>query len=119
MDILKKLNELYGKYLYAIVPSLTLIIAVIEIINVIRRGEIMRISAFAMMGFVSLAFCGFYLMSQKKRASYCLIEIWLFLYTVFLMLDDHMHFGNIAWIIFLPLAISVMIFIVLFNRKGN
>ena len=117
MKILKKINELYGKYLYAIIPSITIIISCIEIVYEINHGDMMRIAANLFMGFVSLAFCGFYLMSRKQRIGYCLIELYLFLYTVFLALDNHLHFNDIIWMVFLPCAIFCMFFIIFFTRK--
>lgn len=117
MDILKKINDIYGKYLYAVIPLITLILAGIETVYAISHGDIMHIAANISMGFVSLAFCGFYLMSQKQRISYCLIELYLFVYTVFLALDNHLHFSGIIWMIFLPCAIFSIFFIILINRK--
>ena len=119
MSILKKINEFYGKYLYAIIPIITLIIAVIEVAYEISYGDIMHIAANIAMGFVSISFCGFYLMSGKQKISYCLIELYLFLYTVFLALDNHLHFSGIVWMIFLPCTIICLFFIVFFNKKGN
>jgi hypothetical protein len=119
MNVLKRINEFYGKYLYAIIPAITLILAIFEVVYEISHGDFMHILAYIFMGFVSLSFCGFYLMSGKQRISYCLIELWLFLYTVFLSLDNHLHFNDIVWIVFLPCAIICLLFIVFFNRKGN
>ena len=119
MNILKKINELYGKYLYAIIPVITLILAITEAVYEINHGDMMHIIAYISMGFVSLSFCGFYLMSGKQRISYCLIELYLFLYTIFLTLDNHLHFSDIMWMIFLPCAILCLFFIIFFNRKGN
>lgn len=119
MNILNKINELYGKYLYTIIPSVTLILAGIEVVYEINHGDIIHILANIFMGFVSLAFCGFYLMTEKKRISYCLIELYLFLYTVFLALDNHLHFSDIVWMVFLPCAIFCMFFIIFFNRKAK
>lgn len=119
MNILNKINELYGKYLYTIIPSVTLILARIEVVYEINHGDIIHILANIFMGFVSLAFCGFYLMTEKKRISYCLIELYLFLYTVFLALDNHLHFSDIVWMVFLPCAIFCMFFIIFFNRKAK
>lgn len=119
MRILNKINDFYGKYLYVIVPLITLVIAVYEVFYEINYGDMMHISANVLMGFVSLSFCGFYLMSCKRRISYCLIELFLFVYTVFLALDNHVHFGGIVWMIFLPCAILFALFIIIFNRKGK
>jgi hypothetical protein len=117
MKLLKRINEIYGKYLYVIIPPVTLIIACIEVVYEINHGDMMHILANVFMGFISLAFCGFYLMSGKQRISYCLIELYLFIYTVFLALDNHFHFNDIAWIIFLPCAIFCLFFIIFYNRK--
>ncbi|HPX26996.1 MAG TPA: hypothetical protein PLG87_09350 [Treponemataceae bacterium] len=117
MNILNKINGLYSKYLYAVIPLTTLILAGFEVFYEINNGDIMHILANIFMGFVSLAFCGFYLMSGKQKISYCLIELYLFAYTVFLALDNHLHFSNIVWMIFLPCAIFCMFFILFFNRK--
>lgn len=117
MNIMRKINELYGKYLYVIIPCITLALAVIEVVYEISHGDIIHILANSFMGFVSLAFCGFYLMSGKQRIGYCLIELYLFSYTVFLALDNHLHFNDIVWMIFLPCAIFCMFFIIFFNRK--
>lgn len=117
MNILDKLNKIYGKYLYVIIPSMTIIIAAFEVAYEISNGDLMHILAYVIMGFVSLAFCGFYLMSGKQKTGYCLIELYLFFYTVFLMLDNHLHFGDIVWIIFLPCAVFCMFFIIFYNRK--
>lgn len=119
MKIMNKINELYGKYLYAIIPFITLIIAGIEVVYEISHGDIMHIVANLSMGFVSLAFCGFYLMSGKQKTGYCLIELYLFLYTVFLALDNHFHFSDIVWIIFLPCAMFSMFFIIFINRRAK
>ncbi|MBP3798614.1 MAG: hypothetical protein J6I46_12690 [Ruminococcus sp.] len=119
MKILNKINELYGKYLCTIIPSVTLILAGIEVMYELGNGDIPHIIANVSMGFVSLAFCGFYLMSEKKRISYCLIELYLFLYTVFLALDNHLHFNDIIWIIFLPCSAACMVFIIYLNRKAK
>lgn len=119
MKILNKINELYGKYLYVIIPFITLILAVIEVVYEINYGDIMHILANIIMGVVSLAFFGFYLMSGKQRISYCLIELYLFSYTVFLSLDNHLHFSDIVWIIFLPCAIFCMFFIIFFSKKSK
>ena len=117
MKILKRINEIYGKYLYVVIPLATLTIACIEVVYEINHGDMMHILANVFMGFISLAFCGFYLMSGKQRVSYCLIELYLFLYTVFLALDNHIHFNDIAWIFFLPCAIFCLFFIIFYNRK--
>lgn len=119
MNILKKINELYGKYLYAIIPFITLLIAGIEVVYEISHGDLMHVVANIAMGFVSLSFCGFYLMSGKKKISYCLIELYLFIYTVFLALDNHLHFSGIVWMIFLSCAILSLFFIVFLNRKAK
>ena len=89
MNALKKLNEIYGKYLFAVIPAVTLILAIYEVLYEISHGDVMHIVAYILMGFVSISFCGFYLMSGKQKISYCLIELWLFVYTVFLTLDNH------------------------------
>lgn len=83
----------------------------------IDHGDIMHIFANIIMGFISLAFCGFYLMSGKQKTGYCLIELYLFLYTVFLALDNHLHFSDIVWIIFLPCAVICMILIIIFKQS--
>ena len=119
MNALKKLNEIYGKYLFAVIPAVTLILAICEVLYEISHGDVMHIVAYILMGFVSISFCGFYLMSGKQKISYCLIELWLFVYTVFLTLDNHLHFSDIMWIVFLPCAILCLIFIILFNRERN
>ena len=119
MKILNKINDVYGKYLYAIIPFITLILASIEVVYEINYGDIVHILANIFMGFVSLSFCGFYLMSEKRRIGYCLIELYLFVYTVFLALDNHLHFSDITWMIFLPCAIFCMFFIVFFTKKES
>ena len=119
MNILNRINKLYAKYLYVAIPLATLTIACIEVVYEINHGDMMHILANVFMGFISLAFCGFYLMSGKQRVSYCLIELYLFLYTVFLALDNHIHFNDIAWIIFLPCAIFCLFFIIFYNRKAE
>ena len=119
MRILNKINEFYGKYLYVIVPLITLVIAVYEVFYEINYGDIMHILANVFMGFVSLSFCGFYLMSDKRRIDYCLIELYLSIYTVFLALDNHVHFDDIVWMLFLPCAIFFAFFIVFLNRKNK
>ena len=119
MNILNRINVLYGKYLYVIIPSLTVILAVLELVYEINNGDIMLILANIFMGFVSLAFFRFYLMSGKQRIGYCLIELYLFFYTVFLALDNHLGFSDIVWMVFLPCAIFCLFFIIIFNRKEN
>lgn len=117
MKILHRVNVFYGKYLHAVIPSITVILAVFEVVYEINYGDIMHILANIFMGFVSLSFYGFYLMSEKQRIGYCLIELYLFAYTVFLALDNHVHFVDIVWMIFLPCAIFSMFFIIFFNKS--
>lgn len=119
MKILDRINRFYSRYLFAIIPIITLVLAAVEVIYEIRYGDMMHIAANITMGFISLSFCGFYLMSGKQRASYCLIELYLFVYTAFLALDNHLHFGAAAWIIFLPCAVSCVPLIILLNKKGK
>lgn len=119
MRILNEINNFYSKYLYRIIPLVTLIIAIFEAFYEINYGDIMHILANIFMGFISLSFWGFYLMSNKRRISYCLIEIYLFSYTFFLALDNHMHFNEIVWGVFLPCAIFCMFFIIFFNKRNN
>lgn len=119
MKILNKMNDIYSKYLYAIIPVITLVLAIVEVVYEINHGDIMHILANVFMGFVSLSFYGFYLMSGKQRIGYCLIELYLFSYTVFLAIDNHFHFSNMVWMIFLPCAIFCMFFIIFFTRKEN
>ena len=61
MNALKKLNEIYGKYLFAVIPAVTLILAICEVLYEISHGDVMHIVAYILMGFVSISFCGFYL----------------------------------------------------------
>ena len=100
-----------------IVPMITLMIAIMEVLYELENGALMHIIANITMGFVSVSFCGFYLMSEKEKVDYCLIELYLFFYVIFLALDNHLHFSGIVWIIFLPCAIFSMIFIIFLNRK--
>lgn len=116
MRMLKTINEFYGKYLYIVVPSITIVIAIFEVFYEISYGDTIHLLANVFMGFVSLAFCGFYLMSNKQKIGYCLIELYLFVYTVFWAMDNHFHFIDIVWIIFLPCAIFGMFFIIFFHK---
>ena len=115
MRILNKINDFYSKYLYMIIPLITLMIAIFEVFHEMNYGDILHILANIFMGFVSLSFWGFYLMSGKRRIGYCLIELYLFFYTVFLAMDNHMHFNDIVWIVFLPCAIFCAFFIIFFH----
>lgn len=119
MRILNKINDFYSKYLYIIIPLITLLIAIMEVFYEINYGDMMHILANIFMGFVSLEFCGFYLMSDKRKVGYCLIELYLFFYTVFLAMDNHMHFNDMVWIVFLPCATFCAFFIIFFNKKNK
>ncbi len=117
MQILNKINSFYGKYLYMLVPFITLIIALMEVLFELKNGDMMHILANVIMGGISLSFLGFYLMANKRRIGYCLIELYLFCYTIFLAIDNHMHFRDIVWLVFLPCAILGAFLIILFTRK--
>ena len=119
MRMLDKINAFYSKFLYIAIPVITLSISVIEVFYEIKNGDMMHILAYIFMGFVSLSFFGFYLMSDKQKVGYCFIELYLFIYTIFLALDNHIHFNDIVWIIFLPCAIISAFLIILFNRKNK
>lgn len=119
MKILNKINKFYSKYLYIIIPLITLIIAIIEVFYEFNYGDMMHIIANISMGYVSLLFCRFYLMSDKRRIGYCLIDLYLFFYAIFLAMDNHMHFNDIVWIVFLPCAIFCFFFIIFFNKKNK
>ena len=96
---------------------ITLMIAIMEVLYELQNGDLMHMIANITMGFVSVSFCGFYLMSEKEKVDYCLIELYLFFYVIFLALDNHLHFSGIFWIIFLPCAIIGIIFIIFLNKK--
>lgn len=117
MRKLNGFNIFYRKYLYIIIPLITLMIAIIEVSYEINNGDMMHILANICMGFISLSFWGFYLMSDKQRTDYCLIELYLFFYIVFLALDNHIHFNDIVWLVFLPCAIICAILIIIFHKK--
>ncbi|MBQ9886558.1 MAG: hypothetical protein IJM37_06865 [Lachnospiraceae bacterium] len=67
VKVLNKINEFYGRYLYISIPVITLLVAAIEVSYEINHGDTLHILANIFMGFVSLAFWGFYLMSDKER----------------------------------------------------
>ena len=119
MRMLNKINDFYSKYLYIIIPLITLMIAISEVLYEINYGDMMHILANIFMGFVSLSFWGFYLMSDKRRIGYCLIQLYLFFYTVFLAMDNHMHFNDIICMVFLPCTTFCAFFIIFFNMKNN
>ena len=51
-----------------------MLIAGIEVMYEISHGDLMHIVANIAMGFVSLSFCGFYLMSGKQSNEYVLLK---------------------------------------------
>lgn len=116
MKILEKLNLIYGKFLYLIVPGLTVGIAILAILDN-RDTSILNSVANIVMGFISISFLGFYMMSQKQNIVYFLIEIYLFYYTTFLFVANKMKFGDFAWIIFICTAIFGLFFILFLNRN--
>ena len=61
MKILEKLNLIYGKFLYLIVPGLTVGIAILAILDN-RDTSILNSVANIVMGFISISFLGFYMM---------------------------------------------------------
>ena len=115
MKLLEKANRLYGKHLYLIVPSISILIAFMEII--LGKNDFLHIIAYIMMGFVSLSFLGFYAMSGKRNIVFFLIELYMFFYISFLSLSRKLAFNDLIWQIFICTAVFVFVFILALNKK--
>lgn len=114
MKILEKANRFYGKHLYLIVPSISILIALMEII--IMKNDFLHIVAYIVMGFVSLSFLGFYVMSGKRNIVYFLIELYMFYYSSFLSLSGKLAPNDLIWQVFVCTAVLGMIFILVFKK---
>lgn len=114
MKILEKLNLVYGKYLYVLVPIITLLIAVIEIFNESSGG--LHTVACIMMGFISTSFWGFYMMSEKSNIVYCVIELYLFFCMAFLAVAKRVDISDGMWCIFILAEVLGLFFILLLKR---
>lgn len=113
MKILKKANDFYGKYLCRLIPVTSLLVVILEVFH---KNDFLHMTAYLVMGFVSLAFFGFYMMSEKKNIVFFLIEIYMFIYIIFLSLSNRFGFSDLAWQIFICLSVFSMSFILMFNR---
>lgn len=117
MKILEKLNLIYGKFLYILTPITTLVIAALEIFGGNNDG--LHVLAYIVMGFVSISFMGFYMMSKKRNIVFCLIELFMLYYVTFLSIAHHVEISDSIWCIFIFTAMFGLVFILTFQKFYN
>lgn len=114
MKILEKLNLLYRKFLYVLVPILTVLIAVSELFDASSSG--LHITVCIIMGFISISFFGFYMMLEKSNVVYCLIELYLFFCMVFLAVANRVDISDSMWHVFISIEVLGLLCILLLKR---
>lgn len=115
MKALEKANYIYGKYLFILIPAVTISMMIWELFANI--GNEMGIIANIILGITSILFAYLYIKGGKRNITFFLIQIMEFYYTVFLFISRRIVIKDIYGVIFVCIGIFLLFFILGFNKK--
>ena len=117
MNKLEKANKIYADNLYLIVPTLTILISMYELI----AGSNTSIKAMACIAIpLSMIYLSYlYIKGNKTSITLFLAQVYEFCYITFLCIARITHASDLVWQIFIFIVIFALFFIIGFRLRNN
>lgn len=115
MKILQIANRLYGKGLFIIIPFITILLGVLQLVYN-NNNQIVIVAVFILSA-TSAMFAYFYIKENKQNIVYFLVQINNLYYMLFICIATRINISNRVGVIFISFGIFLLFFILQFNYK--
>lgn len=115
MNLLQKVNRIYGKHLFILVPFMTVLLGGLQLIFNISN-QIIIVAVF-ILSVTSAMFTFLYVKEKKQNIIYFLIQINNFYYMSFMFIASRVNINDKAGVLFISFGVLFLFFILQLNSK--